>query len=122
MSAITYEFKDYNNNGSKVLHTLEPLRFIKRLVRHIPPHYFNVIRHYGLSASRVKSIYNKITDKLLGKTSSIKAVQNWRERQTEFRGEDPLLCKICQKVMVFVSHHLPNPLFAIKRKLQFYFP
>lgn len=118
---ITYEFKDYNNNGSKVLHTLKTLRFIERLVRHIPPHYFNVIRHYGLLANRVKSIYSKITDKLLGKMRHIKAVKNWRERQTEYKGEDPLLCKICQKTMVFVSNHLPIPLATIKSKLQFIF-
>jgi hypothetical protein len=118
---ITYEFKDYNNNGSKVLHTLKTIRFIKRLVRHIPPHYFNVIRHYGLLANRVKSIYTKITDKLLRKIPCIKTVKNWRERQTEYRGEDPLLCKICQKTMVFVSNHLPIPLLTIKSRLQFVF-
>jgi len=118
---VTYEFKDYKNNGSKVLHTLKTFEFINRLVRHIPPHYFNVIRHYGLLASRVKSIYNKMTDKLLGKIPNIKPPLNWRERQKEFQGEDPLLCKICQKTMVFISNHLPNPLSAIKNKLQFYF-
>ena len=118
---ITYEFKDYKNKGSKVLHTLETLRFIKRLVRHIPPHYFNVIRHYGLLASRVKSVYEKITDKLLGKIPSIEPLKSWRERQTDFLGEDPLVCKICKKVMVFVSNHLPTSLSAIKSKLQFIF-
>ena len=120
--SITYEFKDYRNNASKVRHTLETTRFIKRLVRHIPPHYFNVIRHYGLSACRVRSIYTKITDKLLGKLPAVKAVHNWRERQTIFRGEDPLCCRICQKTMIPVANYLPNPLSAIKSRLQFYFP
>ena len=63
---ISFEFKDYRNNGSKVLYTLKTIAFIRKLVRHIPPHYFNVIRHYGLSASRVKTTYKTITDKLLG--------------------------------------------------------
>ena len=115
---VTFEFKDYRDNGSKSLYTLKTVEFIKKLVRHIPPHYFNVIRHYGLLASRVKTTYKKITDKLLGKASGVKTAQDWRERQTAFRGEDPLVCRICQKVMRFVSAHLPNPISMIKARMQ----
>lgn len=115
---ITFEFKDYRDSGKKSLYTLKTIEFIRKLVRHIPPHYFNVIRHYGLLASRVKTAYKKITDKLLGMAPGVKAVQNWQERQTAFRGNDPLLCRICQKTMVFVSAYLPNPLQRVKTKLQ----
>jgi len=115
---VTFEFKDYRDNGSKSLYTLKTIEFIRKLVRHIPPHYFNVIRHYGLMASRVKTAYKKITDKLLGKAPGIKAAHDWRERQTAFLGKDPLLCRICQKAMVFVSAHLPNPLLLVKTRLQ----
>ena len=45
---VTFEYKDYRNFGSKVRHTLKTQEFIKRLIRHIPPRYFNMIRHYGL--------------------------------------------------------------------------
>ena len=86
---VTFEFKDYRNNGGKVLHTLRTVEFIKNLVQHIPPHYFNVIRHYGLLASRVKTLYKDITDKLLGTLANIQAPKTWRERQTDFRGEVP---------------------------------
>jgi len=115
---ITFEFKDYRDNGSKVLYTLKTMAFIRKLVRHIPPHYFNVIRHYGISASRVKSLYKTITDKLLGKACGIKTAKNWRERQTKFQGKDPLLCNICQTVMVFVMAHIPIPLPLIKVRLK----
>lgn len=56
---VSFEFKDYRNNSSKVLYTLKTIEFIRKLIRHIPPYYFNVIRHYGLLASRVKSMYKK---------------------------------------------------------------
>ena len=115
---ITFEFKDYRDSGRKSRYTLKTIEFIRKLVRHIPPHYFNVIRHYGLLASRVKTAYKKITDKLLGMASGVKTAQNWQERQTAFKGNDPLLCRICQKTMVFVSAYLPNPLQLIKTKLQ----
>ena len=45
---VTFENMDYRNFGSKVRHTLKTQEFIKRLIRHIPPRYFNMIRHYGL--------------------------------------------------------------------------
>jgi hypothetical protein len=63
---VTFEYKDYHDpNRSIVTDTVDAIIFLRRLVRHIPPHYFNVIRHYGIIASRVKSKYKKIVDKLL---------------------------------------------------------
>ena len=115
---VTFEFKDYRNNGGKVLHTLKTVEFIKNLVQHIPPHYFNVIRHYGLVASRVKTTYKKITDTLLGTLASIQSPKTWRERQTAFREEDPLVCRICNRVMEFVSNHIPMSLRLVKKRFQ----
>lgn len=119
---VTFEHKDYKNSGSKVRRTLKTIDFIRKLVRHIPPHYFNVIRHYGLSASRVKAAYKIVTDNLLGEAAGIKAARDWRERQTAYRGEDPLLCRICRRVMRFVSAYRPNPLSAVKLRLRSDFP
>ncbi len=118
---VIFEFKDYKNNGSKVLYTLKTLKFIKNLIQHIPPHYFHVIRHYGILANRVKSKFKEITDKLLATPPYVEKSENWRERQTKFQGKDPLLCKICQRTMRFVSAFLPEPLKTIKNSLQIAF-
>lgn len=115
---LTFEFKDYRHNGSKVRYTLKTIEFIRKLIRHIPPHYFNVIRHYGLLASRVKAIYKQITDYLLEQALAVKPAQTWQERQTAFRGRDPMLCRICQKDMKFVAVYLPNPLSLVKARFQ----
>lgn len=115
---LTFEFKDYRHNGSKVRYTLKTIEFIRKLIRHIPPHYFNVIRHYGLLASRVKAIYKQITDYLLEQALAVKPAQTWQERQTAFRGRDPMLCRICQKDMKFVAAYLPNPLSLVKARFQ----
>ncbi len=119
---ITFEFKDYRNHEKPVLYTLRTVEFIRKLVQHIPPHYFNVIRHYGLLASRVKSKYKAITEKLLEKPADAKPALDWRERQTAFRGDDPLLCRICKKVMVFVSASLPKPFKQVRAEFQAAFP
>lgn len=114
---VTFEYKDYRHGGSKVLHTLKTIDFIGRLIRHIPPHCFNVIRHFGILASRVKKKYKEITDRLLESPPDMDKAPNWRERQTAFQGKDPLLCGICGRVMRFVSSHIPNPLWRIKEEL-----
>ena len=115
---LTFEFKDYRHNGSKVRYTLKTIEFIRKLIRHIPPHYFNVIRHYGLLASRVKAIYKQITDYLLEQALAVKPALIWQERQAAFRGRDPMLCRICQKDMKFVAVYLPNPLSLVKARFQ----
>lgn len=115
---VTFEFKDYRSGGSKALYTLKSNEFIRNLVQHVPPHYFNLIRHYGLLASRVKAKYKAITDCLLANGPVINPAPKWRERQTEFRGEDPLLCRICRRVKRFVSAHLPTALPDVKRQAQ----
>jgi len=73
-------------------------------------------------ASRIKNRYKEITDILLATPPTVKKTKNWRERQTTFQGKDPLLCKICQRVMVFVSAHLPNPLKSVRASFQTAFP
>lgn len=119
---ITFEFKDYRNHEKPVFYTLRTVEFIRKLVQHIPPHYFNVIRHYGLLASRMKAVYKQITDKLLPLSAEVKPAADWRERQTAYKGVDPLLCGVCGKVMVFVKAHLPNPLSLIKTQFQAAYP
>jgi len=114
---ITFEHKDYRNNASPVLRTLKTVEFIRKLIRHIPPHYFNVIRHYGIVASRVKSLYIHLTHALLGKLPNIEKPGNWRERQTLFQGSDPMICSICNTPMTFVSVHYPHSLFFIKEQM-----
>jgi hypothetical protein len=114
---ITFEYKDYRNNANPVLYTLKTVEFIRKLIRHIPPHYFNVIRHYGIIASRVKSQFKQMTFSLLGKLSSVKKAKNWRERQSHFHGSDPMLCKICNTLMIFVFAYYPNSLSSIKKHM-----
>ncbi|NDY74437.1 hypothetical protein DO021_21410 [Desulfobacter hydrogenophilus] len=91
---------------------------MRKLIRHIPPHYFNVIRHYGILASRVKTKFKQITDRLLPASPTMENAENWRERQIKFQKEDPLLCKICKTAMEFVSAYRPNILGSIRESFQ----
>jgi hypothetical protein len=115
---VTFEHKDYRSNGADVLRTLKTFEFIQKLIRHIPEHYFNVIRHFGLMASRVKAAYKEITDRLLPFPPKPEKALTWQERQTDFRGTNPLVCRICQMPMRFVSMFIPNPLSRIRAQLR----
>ena len=84
---VTFEFKDYRNNESKILYTLKTIEFIRKLIRHIPPHYFNVIRHYGLMASRVKSKYKEITDILLATPPTVKKPKIGEKGKQRFKAK-----------------------------------
>jgi len=108
--------KNGKNLSYKTTWQLKTFEFIKRLIRHIPPHYFNVIRHYGIIASRVKRKYKKITDKLLGRAYGVKKFKNWQQRQTEYHnGQNPMICKVCQSLMEFIVVHRPFRFSTVKK-------
>jgi hypothetical protein len=116
---VTFEYKDYYAQGITTKYTLKTYEFTKKLIRHIPPHYFNVIRHSGLIASRVKTKYKTTTDKLLGFASGIKKFKNWQQRQAEyFKGPNPLVCKICNSVMRLVENYTPKKLSTVRNEFQ----
>ena len=124
--AFTFKDKRTKNGIQTSVKTTLQLRtheFIRRLIRHIPPHYFNVIRHYGIIASRVKTKYKKITDKLCGRASGVKKFKNWQQRQAEYRnGQNPLVCTICQRAMEFVKDHRPFRLSYVKKMFKNAYP
>ena len=64
-------------------------------------------------ASRIKTRYKKITDQLFGQLN-VKKSKTWRERQIEFTGKDPLVCKICNAVMKKVDYYSPHSLREMK--------
>jgi hypothetical protein len=72
-------------------------------------------------ASRVKGVYKKLTDVLLGSASDVKEAKNWQQRQEEFRGVNPLICPVCKTMMTFISAKYPNSLSFIKAKMDLKF-
>lgn len=74
--------------------------FILKLIQHILPPQFRVLRYYGLLANRVSSKFRKIISKLLGYIQTIPLFPKWRQRQFKLSGIDPLACPICGKEMI----------------------
>ncbi len=53
---VTFYVKDYKNKGKWKHLSLSGVEFIRRFLMHVPPQRFVRIRHYGILATRCKSV------------------------------------------------------------------
>lgn len=102
---VTFYYDERDNDYGNIKHrsyiTLSCQEFISRLIQHIMPPNFKIVRHCGLFSNRVKNKLLPIVYKLL--CQEIKKTikwSSWRVRQTAYLGYDPLVCKVCGKEMV----------------------
>ena len=84
---VTFWFEDLVTKKKSFL-TLSISKFIGRILSHIPPQNFKMVRRFGLYSRRSK---NKIPNKIkLFKTKS-----SWAERYFKAFGINPLICRKC---------------------------
>ena len=65
-TSVTFEYKDYKDNGKFKLMTISGEEFIRRFLLHVLPKYFTKIKHYGLLANRCKKSIIKLCRILIG--------------------------------------------------------
>lgn len=102
--AVVFSFADWSLNKRIVYLKITVEEFIFKLIQHIPPKHFRLIKHGGLLHNRrrkksliiLKHLFGKIKTKIAKLSSSSSF---WRVRQTLYKKIDPLVCKICQKEM-----------------------
>lgn len=93
---VTFFYKE-RDNPNLVYVTLTAKEFILKLIKHITPPQFKIIRYYGLLANSVKKKYKETLLKVLKQVKRVVFYLKWRTRQIRFKGIDPLLCPICGK-------------------------
>jgi len=99
---VTIVYDDYHD-ASRVTWTMPVFAFIARLIQHIPPRQFKMIRYAGIVASRVKKRYQeklKLFFRHLGNAARTLA---WRMRKWKRTGRDPLACRQCGRDMALVE-------------------
>ncbi len=101
-----YKTKDSNNKPVELEINLNYRDFFPRLLQHVPPKYFRVVRYYGLYSNRV-NIPNEylFTEENEPETGS---QNNWESLQLEKTGKNPLICSSCQKRKVYVYTKLKS--------------
>ena len=86
--------------------------FIGGLIRHIPDKHFPMIRYAGLFSNRWRKKYLAMARMALNQSESDDCQEDshpcWAERQTEYTGNNPLICPSCAQPMVLVGSFFGN--------------
>jgi len=94
---ISFKYKDYRSGGHSREMTLEASEFIRRFCLHILPSGFMKMRHYGILASRNKSVELNKAKEFFGLERWQKQKVNWETIAREKLGFNHLQCKHCGK-------------------------
>lgn len=95
---VTFEYKDYTDDGKKKLMTLRGEEFIRRYEQHILPPRFCKIRHYGyLGNYKRKQRVNEILQQMDKSQHAEQAMISTTIRIIEKYGTDGMLCSSCKK-------------------------
>lgn len=95
---VTFEYKDYADQGKKKLMTLPGEEFLRRYEQHILPPRFCKIRHYGyLGNYKRKQRINEILQQMDLPQHADQAQVSATIRRIEKFGTDTMLCSSCKK-------------------------
>jgi len=100
---VVFWYKDHET-GKKVQVIMEVERFIGRLISHIPPKSFKMVRKYGLYSVRLKKLtmrmWARARQLLFDFTDKVFSVRkSFRQRLIESFGKDVLKCPCCGSEM-----------------------
>ena len=97
-SNVTFEYKDYADNGSKKKMTLSGEEFLRRYEQHILPSRFCKIRHYGyLSNYKRKERIEAIMKQMDLPLHAEQLLVSSTIRMIEKYGTNDRLCRCCKK-------------------------
>ena len=97
-AAISFKYKDYKSNASNKIMTLKASEFIRRFCLHILPHGFVRMRHYGILASRNKSIDLNKAKAYFGLPQWKKQIIGWEQIAIEKLNYNPNQCPKCKSL------------------------
>lgn len=101
---VSFVYHDYVTERESML-TISVYEFMSLILQHLPPTGFHMIRYYGLLASRVKTGYMEVVQRLLQQVTCVVKTLTWRARQLLWKGVDPLVCSLCghEKILVEIA-------------------
>jgi predicted Zn-ribbon and HTH transcriptional regulator len=95
-ASVSFKYKDYKANGSNKIMTLKSSEFIRRFCLHILPHGFVRMRHYGILASRNKSVALNKAKAYFGLPKWEKQKMGWEQIAIEKLNYNPNQCPKCK--------------------------
>jgi len=95
---VTFEYKDYADEGKKKSMTLQGEEFLRRYEQHLLPPRFCKIRHYGyLGNYKRKERVNGMLQQMELPQHAQQALVSSTIRMIEKHGTDAMLCSRCKK-------------------------
>ena len=82
---VTFEYKDYKDEGRIKLMTITAEEFIRRFLMHVLPNRFTKIRHYGILANRGKKALVALCRVLIGTVVNSDFSINIKKKLKEFK-------------------------------------
>ena len=101
--SVTFDYKDYRDEGRKKYITMSGSEFLRRFASHILPAGFVRIRHYGFLASKNKTSELNIAKKDLKQPEWQKIKYSWIQIAKEKLNYNPDLCPYCKKESLIIT-------------------
>jgi hypothetical protein len=97
---VGFLFKDYHKGGTRQFKSLPVLRFVDRLVQHIPERQFRQVRYYGIFATAVRARSLDLARQLLARRKRRRLPPvTWELRRKAAGDTKPLSCPRCGDTM-----------------------
>lgn len=99
---VRWEYHPHNKGEEKVVTTMKIFDFYDRILRHLPPKHFRLVRYYGIFASKNTKRFFDVLHKVSEYEKPL-PLPSWRDRVLAYNGEDPLLCPCCKKELELIE-------------------
>jgi hypothetical protein len=113
---VTFQYRDYADDGTLKVMTLDACKFIRRFLLPVLPERFVKIRYYELLAQGSRNHLLGLCRELLGvvseETETTKIPSEWHEVYLLVTGEDLTKCPFCVKVTMVLKKEIPATLCA----------
>lgn len=94
---VSFYYKDYRDAAKKKIATISGQEFLRRFAKHILPHGFMRIRHYGILASRNKALELNLAKTHFQQPQWQKQKYSWEQIAKERLKFNPNSCPHCQQ-------------------------
>lgn len=103
---ISFKYKDYRTGGDNKTMSLNATEFIRRFALHVLPPKFTRIRHYGIFASRNKTIELNLAKSYFGLTIWKRQLVSWSEIAEQKWKITPNQCPKCKGMSFEISENI----------------
>jgi len=110
---VVWNYRPHGRNTSSITETIPVNRFFERIIQHIRPKHFRLIRYNGIFATKSKLIFGPILKRVCI-FEVPKKIPLWRERIFQYSGKDPLICQKCKQEMQLTEKAYRTPLGSLK--------